>query len=164
MRPSGALLIGVGQEQRGDDAVGLLVARHVAASTADAIDVVEHGGDGMDLMLAWEGADHVVLVDAVVSGTRAPGGVARFDAHEAPLPARIFAAQSTHALGVAEAIEMARALDRLPPRVVVYGVEAECFDTGSEPGPAVRAAVAPVAARVLAELGLASGREGAAHA
>ena len=78
--------------------------------------------------------------------------IARFDAHAGPLPARAFAAHSTHAFGVAEAIELARAMDKLPPSVVVYGVEADCVDTGSAPGVAVCGAVAALAQRVLDEL------------
>jgi len=152
------LVIGVGQEQRGDDAVGLLVARHLATNDAvgrcDDLGILEHDGDGMDLMLVWEGANRVVVVDAVVSGERAPGEVERFEAHEEPLPTQLFAGHSTHALGVAEAIELARAMEMLPPSVVVYGVEAACFDTGSAPGAEVRAAIEPVAGRVLEELGL----------
>ena len=146
-----AIVIGVGQEQRGDDAVGLLVARDLARRAPDAR-VLEHGGDGMDLLLAWQDAEAVVLVDAVVSGARPVGDVHRFDARRAKLPVPLFAGHSTHALGVADAIELARALDRLPARVVVYGVEAACFDTGAAPQAAVLAAVEPLAARVLEEL------------
>ncbi len=157
MSTTARVLIGVGQEHRGDDAVGLLVAREVAAAGAAGqagLSVIEHDGDGMDLMLVWEGAEQVVVVDAVVSGERAPGRFERFEAHATPLPTKPFAAHSSHAFGVAEAIELARAMDRLPGSLVVYGVEAACFDTGSRPGPAVREAVATVARQVLRELRL----------
>lgn len=149
------LVIGVGHEQRGDDAAGLLVARRLAdaaASAAPDLRVLEHGGDGMDLLLAWEGAERVFLVDAVVSGARPPGELHRFDAHRVPLPSALFVGTSTHALGVAEAIELGRSLGRLPERVVVYGIEAERFDTGTGPGPEVLAAVERVAGRLLEEL------------
>ncbi len=152
------LVIGVGQEQRGDDAVGLLVARHLgeldAAAGAGDLAIVEHDGDGMDLVLAWEGVPTVVVVDAVVSGACAPGEVQRFEAHREPLPARLFAGHSTHALGVADAIELSRAMESLPPSIVVYGIEAERFDTGSAPSVPVLRAIGPVAERVLEELGL----------
>jgi len=150
-RPA-ALVIGVGHEQRGDDAVGLLVARRVAERSRPGLGVVEHGGDGMDLLLAWEDAKNVVLVDAVVSGSGPAGTVHRFDAHDGPLPAALFAGTSTHALGVADAIEMGRAMERLPDRIVVYGIEGASFDTGSEPRPEVLAAVGPVTERLLEEL------------
>ncbi len=152
------MIIGVGQEQRGDDAVGLLVARAIAANDAvsngASLSVVEHGGDGLDLMSTWEGADRVVVVDAVVSGGQAPGCITRFEAHREALPARLFTGHSTHALGLAEAIEMARAMDRLPSSLVVYGVEAADFETGAAPSAAVQDAVGPVSERVLRELGV----------
>jgi len=148
---STALLIGVGHEQRGDDAVGLLVARQLAGRSP-ALRVVEHGGDGMDLVFAWEGAQRVVLVDAVVSGECPVGEVHRFEAHDQPLPAALFSATSTHALGVAEAIELARATERLPEHLVVYGIEGASFATGVAPQPRVVEAAACVAARVLDEI------------
>lgn len=145
------LVIGVGQEQRGDDAVGLLVARRVALGAGPEVSVVEHDGDGMDLVLRFEEAEHVVLVDAVMSGAGCPGEIHRFDASAESLPASAFSSTSTHALGVADAVEMARAMERLPRRLVVYGVESACFDIGSAPRIEVLAAVEPVARRVLEE-------------
>jgi hydrogenase maturation protease len=78
-------------------------------------------------------------VDAVRSGAE-PGTVHRIDATHEPLPATLSAA-STHTLGVGEAIELARALGRLPARVVVYGIEAESLAAGEELTPAVERAV-----------------------
>ena len=149
---SGALLIGIGNEQRGDDAVGLLVARRAAEQRHPGLRVAEHGGDGMDLLLAWEDAASVVLVDAVVSGRQPPGSVHRFDARDRSLPAALFTATSTHALGLADAVELARAMERLPERLVVYGIEGRCFTTGSAPTPEVAAAVVPVTGMLLDEI------------
>jgi hydrogenase maturation protease len=146
------LVIGVGHEQRGDDAAGLAVARRLAARAPAALRVLEHDGDGLDLLLAFESAARVVVVDAVVSGDAAAGTVHRWDAGREALPAAPFAATSTHALGVADAIELARTLGRLPGRVVVYGIEGQRFEPGRGPGPEVRRAVDDVAARVLAEV------------
>ncbi len=159
------VVIGVGHEGRGDDVVGLLVARRLAARDVAADDasgglrVVEHDGDGMDLVLVWEGAERAIVVDAVVSEALPKGGLHRFEAHREALPTRIFAGHSTHALGVADAIELARAIDRLPQSLVVYGIECARFDTGGEPDPAVLAAVEPVVDRILAELDPPSGGE-----
>ena len=117
---SGRLLIGLGNELRGDDAAGLLVAR-AARGRAAGIDVVESGGEPIDLLDSWEGFDDVVVADAVSSGAE-PGTVHRIDAAAGPLPTP-FASPSTHALGLAEAVELGRALDRLPTRLVVFGIE-----------------------------------------
>ncbi len=63
-------------------------------------------------------------------------------------PPRVFRG-STHALGLGEAIELARALGRLPGRLLVYGVEGADFGTGEGLSPAVTAALGPLADELL---------------
>src|SRR5262249_55901180 len=77
---------------------------------------------------AWRGAETVVIVDAMLSGAT-PGAIFQFDAGAQPLPKISFRC-STHAFGVAEAIEMARALCNIPQRLIVYGIEGKNFTIG----------------------------------
>jgi hydrogenase maturation protease len=144
------LVIGIGNAWRSDDAVGLRVARELRGTLPDGVDVIEHEGEPTALVDAWDGADALWLVDTVVSGA-APGTVHRLDAGERELPAELFRA-STHHLGLAEAVELARALDRLPARVVFYGIEAGSVDVGDELTPEVEAAVDRVADALRAEI------------
>lgn len=65
---------------------------------------------------------------------------------------------STHGLGLAEAIELARAIDRLPARCVVHAIEASAFDHGSGLTPDVAAAVAETGRRILAEISVVGAR------
>ena len=67
-----------------------------------------------------------------------------------PLPA-VFSRSSTHSFGVAEAVELARALGRLPARVVVFGIEGRDFTPGEGLSPDVDAAVDEVVRRVTEE-------------
>lgn len=122
------LIIGVGNEDRSDDAAGLLVARKLKENNLMAAAVQQQSGEALSLLEAFSGAVNVILVDAVQSGAT-PGTVHRFEAHREPLPARYFCC-STHSLGVAEAVELARALGRLPHRLLVYGIEGAHFDPG----------------------------------
>jgi hydrogenase maturation protease len=131
------LVIGVGNPWRGDDAAGLEVARRLER---EGVRAIAHEGDGSGLLSHWDGVDAVVVVDAATSGA-APGTVYRFAASGGPLPTRL-SSSSTHALGVAEAIELARALGRLPQALVVYAIEGESFDAGEGLTPAVERAVA----------------------
>jgi hydrogenase maturation protease len=145
------MVVGVGNALRGDDGAGLEVARRVRErADADGVLVRELEGEGVGLLDLWTGARAVVLVDSVRSGD-APGTVHRVDATGGPLPAGLRASTSTHAVGVAEAIELARALGRLPDRLVVYGIEGGRFDTGAELSPGVAAAIDRVADAVLSE-------------
>jgi hydrogenase maturation protease len=144
------MLIGLGNDLRGDDAAGLMVARAAREREHRGIEIVESGGEPIDLLDAWEGAEATVVADAIVAGSE-PGAIHRLDAAAGPLPAP-FAAPSTHALGLAEAVELGRALGRLPGRLVVFGIEGAAFTAGAEPTAAVRAAVDGVAAAALTEL------------
>jgi hydrogenase maturation protease len=143
-------VIGVGNPWRGDDAAGLAVARHLRGTLPPEVEVLEREGEPTGLVDAWEGAEAVWLVDAVVSGAT-PGTVHRLDASVQELPAELVSA-STHHLGIAEAVELARALGRLPARVVFYGIEAAGAEPGDELAPEVEAAVERVAAALREEV------------
>ncbi len=136
-----ALVIGVGNAMRGDDGAGLAVARALAARVGPGVRVMEASGEGAALMDAWCGAETVILVDAARSGAP-PGTIHRFDAVREPMPARFFH-YSTHAFSVAEAVELARVLGALPPRLLVFGIEGRTFEAG--------AALSPEAARAAEE-------------
>jgi len=137
-----ALVIGLGNLDRGDDAVGVQVARHVAAERLDVC-VLEFDDPG-EALDAWEPEDIVVVADAINSGG-SPGEICVVDAVAHKLPAGNWSAGGTHALGLAAAVELARALDVLPARLVVVGVEAKHFGHGTPMSAAVEAAV-PAAA------------------
>ncbi len=110
------------------------------------MELVEREGEPTALLAAWDGAEAVWLVDAVSSGAP-PGTVHRLDAADRPLPAEIFRT-STHHVGLAEAVELARVLERLPRQVTVFGVEGASFGVGERLSAEVEAAVDEVAAAV----------------
>jgi hydrogenase maturation protease len=144
------VVVGVGNALRGDDAVGIAVAERVRGRVPDDVDVVECEQEPSRLLDAWCGADLALVVDACASG-EPPGTVHRFDVSDGPLPARVFRS-STHAFGVGDAVELARALARLPRQVVVYGVEGGRFAAGAPLSPEVESAVDRVAKEVIREL------------
>jgi hydrogenase maturation protease len=143
------VVVGVGNAYRGDDGAGLAVAEVVRGRVAGRVEVVTCEQEASRVIDAIEGRDAAVLVDAS-SSAAAPGTIHRFDASSEPVPARSFRS-STHAFGVGEAIELARALGKLPGTVVVYGIEGEEFSAGEGLSAAVTAAVEPAADAVMGE-------------
>jgi len=119
-------IFGCGTEHRGDDAAGLVVARRLRAMGVEAH---EHTGDGVSLLERWRGADAVVLIDAIV-GYGAPGSFAIWQDREAALAHDVFRS-STHGIGIAEAVSLARALDRMPSRLWICAVEGGQFEVGA---------------------------------
>ena len=157
MTSRSVVVIGVGNELRGDDAAGLEVARRLR-DLPGGIVVHCHEGEGIELLEKWRGADAVVLIDTVRSGSP-PGAVHRLDATAAALPAMLDRS-SSHTIGIAETIELARTLGTLPSEVVVYGVEGAKFDAGAGLSEEVAAALDKLVEAVRGEaLGLASGPE-----
>jgi len=144
------LVAAIGNPDRGDDGVGRAVAHVLKLSVPAGVSVREYGGDILELIDDWAEYPAVVMIDASDPAGQ-PGRIRRLDPVASVLPAD-FAQNSTHAFGLAEVVELARALGQLPGALVVYLVEGERFDVGAPLSPTVAAAVASVADAVLAEL------------
>jgi hydrogenase maturation protease len=132
-------LIGIGNRFRRDDAAGLEVVRRLRLAHPPGVILIEQEGEPGSLIESWSSADEALVIDGVSSGST-PGKVHRFDVTDAPLPAEVFN-PSTHAMGLPEAVELARELDRLPGRLVVYGIEGENFEAGEGLSEAVQKTV-----------------------
>jgi hydrogenase maturation protease len=150
LRKPNTLVIGIGNAYRSDDVAGLIAARRVKERVSEDCSVVEHTGEGAALMELWKDAEAVIVIDAVRSGAP-PGTVSRFDASLRPLPASMFR-DSTHTFSLPEAVELSRVLKQLPPQLIVYGVEAQNFEAGTDLSPAIERAMQTVVERVLQEL------------
>jgi len=127
--PSSVVIIGIGNLLRGDDGVGIAVARELKRHLAGTVQIIEEAGDGLRLLEVWRQASSVFVVDAMSSGT-APGTIRVFDVHKHGLPLQFFPC-STHAFGLPHAIELARALKQIPPKFLVFGMEGQSFELGS---------------------------------
>jgi hydrogenase maturation protease len=135
------LIVGIGNELRGDDAAGLEVARGLAdGDLPSGVLVQALEGEALGLLELWDGVDAVILVDTVRADAGSGAGtVHRVDAGAGPVPERL-SRTSSHTISVSEAIELARSLGRLPPEVIVFGIEGSRFEAGSSPQDAVRRA------------------------
>jgi len=141
------VVIGVGNTMRADDAAGVLVARRLRSRPG--VEIREQSGEATALLEALRGRAAALVVDAA-AGTE-PGRVHRLDAAAQPLPQGLFGC-STHGFGVAEGIELARALGALPPVCVVYAVEGERFETGAPMSEAVAGALPVLAESIAREI------------
>jgi hydrogenase maturation protease len=141
------LVIGVGNEDRGDDGAGLVAARQIQAKGLPYIHVVEQSGDGADLIDLWQQTQTVYLIDAMVTGAL-PGTVQRFDVQAGVLPVHL-AQTSSHLFGVVQAIELGRAIGLLPSSLIVYGIEGQQFEHGAGLSPEAAAAAASVVEQII---------------
>lgn len=122
------LYIGIGNRMRRDDGAALALAGALRALALPDVTVVEATDDVIRLVDLWSEYDHVIVADAVVTGEQ-PGTLHRRDPLECPLPRHWFKV-SSHQLGLVEAIELGRAMKRLPNRMTFIGIEGLDFGQG----------------------------------
>jgi hydrogenase maturation protease len=146
-------VIGCGNPDAGDDAVGLLAVRaaRAALEAMPGVEVVE-AGTGLNVVHLLEDVDAVVVVDAVRSsgGGRGPGEIVRAEAGPDGLPIEIGSSLSSHGLGLAEAVGLSAALGEAP-RVVFLGIEAAEVAAGQPLSAAVSAALPALVERLVGE-------------
>jgi hydrogenase maturation protease len=156
-----ALIIGVGDEMRGDDGVGPAVMAALSERREElpgGVEVRNIRGDSTQLLEMWAGVERAIVVDAVCSGA-ARGTVLRLEA--ADIGKDLFPRASTHTLSVAETLELGVTLGQVPKHLVLFGVEGDRFDTGAPLSPEVRSAIPGVISMILEELKRSAGGEDA---
>ena len=144
------LVVAIGNPDRGDDGFGPAVAQRLRGRVPPTVRILERSGDALALIEDWDGIPSVIVIDAMAPISKS-GQVHRFDLTESPLPIAV-ASSSSHALGVAETVELARSLGRLPQYLVAYLVEGEQFGTGAPLSTAVAEAVGDVGERIVSEV------------
>ena len=149
------VVAGLGNEYRRDDGAGALVASRVAGHAGGVIDIGPLV-DPLDLLGVWDDADLAIVIDAVRSGAE-PGTVQLVELAPDNSPTATSRAgpgspsTSTHGIGLAGVLRLARAVGHAPARVVVVCIEGDDFGQGTGLTPGVEAAV-PHAARHVIEL------------
>jgi hydrogenase maturation protease len=147
-------VVGCGNPFRGDDAVGLAVARAVASRMPAGLDVFELADEPTRLLDIWAGYDLAFVVDMVRSGAP-PGTVHWLDVTDRDPPVDLVHG-SSHQVGLADVVALARVLDRLPSRLVLVGVEGSQVDTGRQLTGDVRRVVGAVVDRLVRETNVAT--------
>ena len=142
------VVIGIGNEFRSDDAVGIHFARQLQELNSSAVKIIESFGEGVELMDLWEGATRLFICDAVCSNS-VPGTIHVLEPQKDAIPSHFFN-YSTHAFSLAEAIEMSRVLGNLPEQVTIYGIEGGSFVAGNQLTVAVQNSLAQVVSMVKA--------------
>ncbi len=140
------VVMGIGNRYRGDDAAGCLVADRLLSLRERGFDVLESGGDLGQMLDCFGAYEQVILVDA----TPTKGPLKRLDGAAQPLPSDL-SSTSSHALGVASGVEIARTLGRLPQRLTVYLIPGQDFAHKEGVSSATAQAVKQATAMILGE-------------
>lgn len=143
----GSCVIGIGSPH-GDDQAGWLICdllqphldpRIKIAKVASPIDVLDH----------FDAADCIWLCDGCRSLSK-PGSLHRWVWPDPEIALCRFG--GTHDLDLASALKLGERLGKLPPHVVIWGIDIQSVDPVAEISPDVRAAVANVVREIQAEI------------
>jgi hydrogenase maturation protease len=143
------VVIGIGNELRRDDGVGLTVADEIANRELPGLRVLTAIGEPGAILDAWVSASLAVVVDAVMGEGSKPGQIRRWTPGDDAEPAVV----SSHALGLPQTYALGQALGQIPDKLVVFTVDVANTGHGVGLTSAVAAAVPNVVDAVIAELG-----------
>lgn len=141
------VVIGIGNPYRRDDGVGPAVVSLLRDRRIPGLELAESDGELATLIDTWNHAALAVVVDAIRTVQSHPGRVHRLSAYH-PAATRAVAAASSHAVDLGDAVRLARALDRMPERLLLFAVEAGEVGFGVGLTPPVADAAVAVAAEI----------------
>ena len=142
------VILGVGNLLLKDEGIGVHIAQALQKMPLpDGVEVVD-GGTSPDLPYLVEGADKLIVVDAVQAGGE-PGSIYRLTPED--IVARPEALMSIHQMGLLESLRTLR-LDGGPKEVVIIGVEPEEIGWGLEPSPKLQERLLEIIKATLREI------------
>ena len=142
-------MIGVGNLLLKDEGVGIHVLQALEKKNLPpGVQLFDGGISGIGLLDFFQGASKALLIDAA-DMNRKPGTVLRFTPEDLRVQEIRF---SAHDIGVAEVLELARALGQSPQEVVIIGIQPKEIDWGTDLTPEVQASIPQVLQMIQEEI------------
>ena len=119
---SRTLVLALGNDILGDDAVGFHAARQLRSESIAGVDVVETGEAGLALLDHLEGYDRAVILDAIATGRCKPGTVLSWHRKDF----KDIVSPSPHFSGLPELLQLAERVGmRFPKDLRVLAMEVD---------------------------------------
>jgi hydrogenase maturation protease len=149
--PVTTLVLGVGNLLMSDEGVGVHVINRLVENykLPEEVQVLDGGTLGMDLLYYLEGAENLILIDAVET-RKDPGTLVRLEGDD--VPAFLSLKMSPHQIGVPDMLAAAKLKDVFPKRLILWGVQPELLEIGLDLSPIVAAQVDTIIQQVLEQL------------
>lgn len=145
------LVLGLGNTIMTDDGFGVKAVTTLSSRYLfhGPVTLVDGGTLGLDLLPFLEEIETLIILDAL-DMRAAPGDIFRLEGQAVP---RAFASKlSVHQMGLQDLLAVAELQGHVAKNLVVWGVQPECIEMGTELTDTVAATIEPVVARVLEEL------------
>jgi hydrogenase maturation protease len=146
------LVIGIGNEFRGDDALGIKAVKSLQSSHPNLAKYRFEQGDLSRLLDVWKDQE-VVLVDAIASKELKPGAIYLAFSYSELIKDResLF---STHGISLLETLELAMELNKMPTSIFFVGVEGSNWKMSNRLTEKVEKSISKVRERIIRYLKL----------
>ncbi|MBW2202181.1 MAG: HyaD/HybD family hydrogenase maturation endopeptidase [Deltaproteobacteria bacterium] len=114
---------------------------------SDAVEIIDGGTMGLELLPYFEERSHILIVDAVKTGKK-PGSIVRID----DPPAYFSSKTSPHQIGLADVMGVAVITNKLPRNITLFGIEPKQLSTGLSLSTEVEQNLSRLVDMVVAEL------------
>ena len=143
------LVLGLGNMLLSDEGVGIKALEELQRryDCSSAVQIIDGGTIGLELLPYFEGRSHILIIDAVKTGKK-PGTIVKI---EDP-PAYFRTRTSPHQIGLADVMGVAAITDILPRDITLFGIEPKQISTGLDLSTEVAQNVSRLVDMVAAEL------------
>ena len=115
-------IIAVGNDLYGDDGIGNAVLNALSQiPEMKEIELIDGATDALGLIDHFEGTEHIIIVDAAQMWEK-PGTVKVFSREDVKLKIKMDHL-SVHGISLAETFDIAQAVDSLPEKITIIGIE-----------------------------------------
>ena len=143
------LVIGIGNPFRGDDGAGWAVIDALEGKVHTGVKLSKLRGDIAELMDVFANHSTIYLVDACRTDTL-PGSWQRIDA-KSQFILLDNTQTSTHGLSISQAIALAKILNQLPPKLIIYAITGAHYNVSATLSAPVAQSISIVAQNILNE-------------
>ena len=125
------LIIGIGNEYRNDDAIGLLVIKDLENMGIPNVVFMKSGGDYVEIAEKSRSFDKIILIDSVFSGSK-PGTIFELDPEGLMKMNTAFSKYSSHDFSIIDFFKVAKIMQVPIDKIKFLGIEGESFEFGTK--------------------------------
>lgn len=142
-----ALVLGIGNLLLSDEGAGVRALQEFADryEVPSLVQLLDGGTCGIELLQHIQGKDCLIILDVVKSG-KPPGTIVKLEGEK--VPAFFQSRISPHQLGLSDLLAAASLTDSMPRKIILFGIEPACIETGLAISPEVRKNMGRLAAMV----------------
>ncbi len=141
------LILGIGNEYCGNDALGIIIARRLKQKIPD-YNLLTGAFTGIDFLEAIENYDEVIVIDSIYAPEFKPGTVRQIKLEEF---AGFMGLSFIHSMNLATAIEVGRQLQfPLPEKMKIFGITVDRKGMiGEQPDPEIIKEIDQIAEKII---------------